>query len=55
VAPAPTSVLVAELFGHARLDTVRAYTLPNEDDVQAAVYHITVDYCCRSTTQTRTS
>jgi site-specific recombinase XerD len=37
-------VLVASLLGHARIETVRIYTLPTEDDVQAAVDGITVDY-----------
>lgn len=37
-------VLVAELLGHARVDTVRIYTLPTEDDVQDAVDRVTVDY-----------
>ncbi|HEV2450736.1 MAG TPA: tyrosine-type recombinase/integrase [Streptosporangiaceae bacterium] len=37
-------VLVASLLGHARVDTVRIYTLPTEADVQAAVDSITVDY-----------
>jgi integrase/recombinase XerC len=37
-------VLVASLLGHARIETVRIYTLPTDDDVQAAVDHITVDY-----------
>jgi hypothetical protein len=32
------------LLGHARIETVRIYTLPTDDDVQAAVDHITVDY-----------
>jgi hypothetical protein len=49
--PLPTSfragydlVLVASLRGHARIETVRIYTLPTDDDIQAAVDHITVDY-----------
>jgi integrase/recombinase XerC len=37
-------VLVAELLGHARVDTVRIYTLPTEDDIQAAVDAVAVDY-----------
>ena len=30
-------VLVAELTGHARLETVRRYSLPTEADLQAAI------------------
>lgn len=37
-------VIVAELLGHSRVETVRVYTLPTEDDVQAAVDAATVDY-----------
>lgn len=37
-------VLVASLLGHARVETVRIYTLPTDEAVQAAVDHLTVDY-----------
>ena len=37
-------VLVASLLGHARIETVRIYTLPTDADVQHAVDSITVDY-----------
>jgi integrase/recombinase XerC len=44
VRDATNLVLVTELLGHARVDTVRIYTLPTEDDVQDAVDRVTVDY-----------
>jgi integrase/recombinase XerC len=34
---------VAELLGHASLDSTRLYTLPTEDDLDAAVARLTVD------------
>lgn len=37
-------VVVAELLGHTRVETVRVYTLPTEEQVQAAVDAATVDY-----------
>ncbi|MCK9928159.1 tyrosine-type recombinase/integrase [Frankia sp. Mgl5] len=37
-------VIVAELLGHARTDTARIYTLPTENDLQAALDRVTVDY-----------
>ena len=37
-------VLVAELAGHARLETTRRYTLPSERDRQAAVDAIVVEH-----------
>jgi integrase/recombinase XerD len=36
-------VLVAELLGHARLDTVRSYSQPTADDKHNALRHLTVD------------
>jgi site-specific recombinase XerD len=36
-------VSVAELAGHARLDTLRVYSQPTDDDKQAALRHLTVD------------
>ncbi|WP_433382082.1 tyrosine-type recombinase/integrase [Streptosporangium sp. CA-115845] len=36
-------VTVAELAGHARLDTLRIYSQPTDDDKQAALRHLTVD------------
>jgi integrase/recombinase XerD len=36
-------VTVAELLGHASLDSTRIYTLPTEDDLDAAVAGLTVD------------
>ena len=36
-------VTVAELLGHASLDSTRIYTLPTEDDLDAAVARLTVD------------
>jgi integrase/recombinase XerC len=36
-------VTVAELLGHASLDSTRIYTLPTEDDLDAAVDRLTVD------------
>lgn len=36
-------VTVAELMGHASLDSTRIYTLPTEDDLDAAVARLTVD------------
>jgi integrase/recombinase XerC len=36
-------VTVAELLGHASLDSTRSYTLPTEDDLDAAVARLTVD------------
>lgn len=36
-------VTVAELLGHASLDSTRVYTLPTEDDLDAAVARLTVD------------
>lgn len=37
-------VLVAELAGHARLETTRRYSLPSDADRQAAMDGLTVDY-----------
>ncbi len=37
-------VLVAELAGHARLETTRRYSLPSDADRQAAMDALTVDY-----------
>jgi integrase/recombinase XerC len=36
-------VTVAELLGHASLDSTRIYTLPTDDDLDAAVARLTVD------------
>ena len=36
-------VTVAELLGHASLDSTRIYTLPTDDDLQAAIDRLTVD------------
>ncbi|GAA3716590.1 hypothetical protein GCM10022224_097780 [Nonomuraea antimicrobica] len=36
-------VTVAEMVGHARLDTLRIYSLPAEKDKQHAPRHLTVD------------
>jgi len=36
-------VTVAELLGHASLDSTRIYTLPTEDDLDAAIARLTVD------------
>jgi site-specific recombinase XerD len=36
-------VTVAELMGHASLDSTRIYTLPTENDLDAAVARLTVD------------
>ncbi len=36
-------VTVAELLGHASLDSTRIYTLPTDDDLDAAVGRLTVD------------
>ena len=36
-------VTVAESMGHASLDSTRIYTLPTEDDLDAAVARLTVD------------
>jgi len=37
-------VLVAELAGHARLETTRRYSLPSDADRQAAMDALTADY-----------
>ena len=37
-------VIVAELLGHSRVETVRVYTLPTEEQVQAAVDGAVIDY-----------
>ncbi len=37
-------VLVAELAGHARLETTRRYSVPSDADRQAAMDALTVDY-----------
>ncbi|WAE76590.1 tyrosine-type recombinase/integrase [Streptomonospora nanhaiensis] len=37
-------VVVAELLGHSRVETVRVCTLPTEDGAQAAADAATVDY-----------
>jgi len=37
-------VTVAELLGHASLDSTRIYTLPTEDDLDAAINRLTVDH-----------
>ena len=36
-------VTAAEIGGHARLDTLRIYTQPTDDDKLAALDHLTVD------------
>lgn len=36
-------VIVAELLGHARLETVRIYTQPTEDDKIRALDHLITD------------
>ena len=36
-------VTVAELLGHASLDSTRIYTLPTDDDLDAAIGRLTVD------------
>jgi integrase/recombinase XerC len=36
-------VTAAEIGGHARLDTLRVYTQPTDDDKLAALDHLTVD------------
>ncbi len=36
-------VTVAELLGHASIDSTRIYTLPTEDDLDAAIARLTVD------------
>jgi len=36
-------VTVAELLGHSRLETVRIYTRPTEDDKIKALGHLIVD------------
>ncbi len=36
-------VTVAELLGHARLETVRIYTQPTEDDKIRALNHLITD------------
>ena len=36
-------VLVAELTGHARLETIRRYSLPSEKDKERAVARLMVD------------
>jgi site-specific recombinase XerC len=37
-------IMIADLLGHARVETVRVYTLPTDADVQAALDAVTVDY-----------
>ena len=37
-------VLVAELTGHARLETIRRYSLPSEKDKEQAVAKLLVDH-----------
>ena len=36
-------VTVAELLGHASLDSTRIYTLPTDDDMKAAIDRLTID------------
>jgi site-specific recombinase XerD len=36
-------VTVAELSGHSRLDTLRIYSRPTDDDRHHALRHLTVD------------
>jgi integrase len=36
-------VTVAELLGHASLDATRIYTLPTDDDLDAAIARLTVN------------
>jgi hypothetical protein len=36
-------VTVAEIGGHARIDTLRIYTQPTDEDKFAALDHLTVD------------
>ena len=37
-------ILVAELAGHANLETIRRYTLPNANDRQEAINAISIEY-----------
>ncbi|WP_326822969.1 hypothetical protein [Streptosporangium sp. NBC_01756] len=34
---------VAEILGHARLDTIRRYTLPAHTNLEDAVSHLPID------------
>jgi integrase/recombinase XerC len=36
-------VIIAGLLGHASLDSTRIYTLPTDDDLDAAINRLTVD------------
>ena len=36
-------ILVAEIAGHARLETLRVYSQPTDDDKHNALHHLTVD------------
>jgi integrase/recombinase XerD len=36
-------VTVAEIGGHARIDTLQIYTQPTDEDKLAALDHLTVD------------
>ena len=36
-------VTIAEIAGHARLDTLRVYSQPTSDDKRNALRHLTVD------------
>jgi integrase len=36
-------VTVAELAGHARLETLKVYSHPTDEDKQSALRHLTVD------------
>ncbi|MGH3222057.1 MAG: tyrosine-type recombinase/integrase, partial [Streptosporangiaceae bacterium] len=36
-------VTVAEIAGHSRLDTLRIYSQPTDDDKHNALRHLTVD------------
>jgi site-specific recombinase XerD len=36
-------VTVAELLGHASLDSTRIYTRPTDDDIDATIARLTVD------------